>query len=93
MSNANSQRGFAHTVIVLLVVVVLGAVGFVGWRVYQNQTTDQQASSREVNTSTTNTQSSTDQATSLEKEIESTGASADSELDTSGLDADLNSIN
>lgn len=37
-SNLESQRGFAHVVLIIMVLVVLGVVGFVGWRVMSSNT-------------------------------------------------------
>ena len=85
------SKGFAPLAILLLVVVV-AALGYAGWMVYQN---GQDKTPTTANTSTQQTSkkvtiSDSKGVDKSEKEMDS--ADVQSDLDTADLDADLNAV-
>lgn len=89
MKTHSSQSGFAHVLVVVLAVLVLGVAGFAGWRVYDaNKTSD--VAKKPSSSSTVPAQ--TVEQTVQEAEQELSSVSLDQELDTSGIDADLSDL-
>lgn len=85
----NKQSGIGHIVIIALVAVVLGVVGFAGWRVYyasQNASESAAQSTENVVTQPT----AVEEVTAVEQEVDA--INVDSELDSSVLDSDLGDL-
>ena len=90
---STDTKGFAVLGLVLIVLLV-GVIGFAGWTVYSNSkddtnstATSEQVAADETAEQTINTASDIDTST---QELDS--ADIDSQLDTSGLDEDINAV-
>jgi predicted negative regulator of RcsB-dependent stress response len=83
-----NNKGVSH-IVILVVIIVVAAVGFAGWRVYtsENNTTEQAAV--EVQQPNEELQNAED-VKALEQELSSTDL--ESELSTSDLDANLDEL-
>ena len=86
-----NMNGFSHSVL-LLAVVVLGAVGFAGWRVYDAQLQKSAIVVQQVESSTKSSEElqTAKDVEELEKELNATDL--DSELDVSELDVSLDEL-
>lgn len=90
MNNYNSQKGFS-VLVALLMVVVIGAVGFAGWQVYSKQQSNKDAASQtDLPSNSSPTLNNAQDVDNAQKNLDS--ANINSDLDSSSIDSDLNSI-
>jgi hypothetical protein len=91
MKNSKNQSGFGHLVLVLCLALVVGVVGFAGYRVMNN--TDNEVSSTTAKTAETEapaTIESNDDLVQAQKAVDT--SDIDSDLDTSALDQDIDAL-
>lgn len=69
MTRRNGSRG-AITLVIVVVVLLVAALGFVGWRMLTRQSTDQAAHSTETSAEVIMTQDDLDEATKSLDEID-----------------------
>lgn len=89
-----SQKGFSILPVILLALVI-GVVGVVGWKVLDSQKTTSSSKSATQQTATIPKESSEKLQTKSDVEkVQSSldSASVDADLDTAGIDDDLNSL-
>ncbi|MBP7820608.1 hypothetical protein KA025_00625 [Candidatus Saccharibacteria bacterium] len=90
MNSFNNQKGFS-VLVTLLVVVVIGAVGFAGWQVYSKQQTNKDSVTQTQTPSNASpTLNSAQDVDKAQKNLDN--ANINSDLDSSSIDNDLNSI-
>ncbi len=90
MNNFNNQKGFS-VLVTLLVVVVIGAVGFAGWQVYSKQQTNKDSATQtQVPSNASPTLNNAQDVDNAQKNLDN--ANINSDLDSSSIDNDLNSI-
>lgn len=90
MKSSTSQRGFAHLAVVFLAVLVIGVVGFAGWKVYDANNAAKPVNNETSSAKTTPTQTSQAAVQSVEKELDT--VAVDKDLDSSALDTDLSDL-
>lgn len=97
----NSQAGFAHVTVILVLLLVVGVVAFAGYRVWEAQS-DSSVDTATMQTTTSSsdsvpaaTQSTIDSQSDLKASDEAltqTASDLNTSLDTSSLDSDINSL-
>lgn len=83
------QQGLSH-IIVIVAIVMVGVIGFAGWRVYDARQNSEPTTAITQPTPVDNTVQSSQDVAELEAEVDSTNL--DTDLDSSELDASLNDI-
>lgn len=92
MKKLTTQSGFA-IIPILLLAVIIGLVGFVGWRVYDMQQSTKTNTSVSVNTQNQTAEAPITTKADVEKEqAKLDDAAVDTDLDTTALDQDLDSL-
>lgn len=94
MNNIKSQHGFS-AVAVLLILVIVGLVGVIGWRVFDTQQSLKPSSSATVKQQAA--QGSDSAALNSKADVEDVqkqldSVNVDSDLDATALDSDLDSL-
>ena len=84
-----NQRGFA-IIPVLLIAVMIGLVGIIGWRVFDAQKASKPSQAVSNQSSQVAPITSKQDVEQIQAQVESAAIEAD--LDTTGLDDDLNSL-
>lgn len=94
----NSQAGFAHITVILVILLVIGVVAFAGYRVMQAQSPADEnvtTSSSDADKTPATTQKTIDSKAELKASDEAltqTSSDLNSSLDTASLDSDINSL-
>ena len=84
------QGGFSHILLVVLLVGVFVAVGFVGWRVYDAQQAEAPTNNSSAQTNTDESLESAADVSGLEQELD--GVPVEDDLDPAALDQDVSDL-
>ncbi|MCU0667223.1 MAG: hypothetical protein MUF85_01220 [Patescibacteria group bacterium] len=86
----SKQAGFSHLVLILLIVSVFLAVGFVGWKVYDSQKVEAPVTNSETTTQSDKPVESSEDVADLENELNN--IPIDSELDSAEIDQTVSDL-
>lgn len=96
MIRLNNQAGFSHVLVAALVVLVLGVVGFTGYRVMNANSKDDTVTNTQPKTVSGEEQANIDAQPELKDANqtlhEASAALDDSSFDTTSLDSDIDSL-